>query len=258
MEPWRTKLAEGDADAAWALFIDRYRSLIFATIRRTIEDEESTLEVLADVCGTLSANDLARLRGYSDRREPKAQFSTWLVTVVRNLAVDWLRKRDGRKRLKTPPDLSGVQREIFRSVFAEQHSHIEAYERVCAATPEKISFGSFLKELSETYRVVQRTRAGGVMSYLPGVPSLAETTNRDEHDALARTDALDRLASVIGSLAADDRLALQLCVIDELPAADVARTVGWPNAKTVYNRVYRVLAKLRRACEQQGIRLADL
>jgi RNA polymerase sigma factor (sigma-70 family) len=258
VEPWRTRLADGDADGAWALFIDRYRALIVATIRRTIEDDESALEAFAEVCGTLSANELERLRRYHDTREPKARFSTWLVTVVRNLVVDWLRKRDGRKRVKTPPDLSGVQREIFRCVFAEQHSHIEAYERVCAATPEKLSFGSFLKELSETYRVVQRTRAGGVMHYLAGVPSLAETADGDAHDALARTDALDRLGSVIGSLAPDDRLALQLSVIDQLPAADVARTVGWPNAKAVYNRVYRLLARLRHACEQQGIRLVDL
>ena len=258
MELWRVRLADGDAEAAWGLFIDRYRPLIVATSRRTIEDDDSALDVFADVCYALSANELARLCRYHDRPEPKARFSTWLVTVVHNLVVDWLRKRDGRRRVKPPAGLSVDKQEIFRRVFDEQHSHIEAYELVCAAMPGELSFGAFLKELSETYRIVQRTTAGGVMHYMAGAPPMREATSGNADDTLAAAGLVDRLAEVMESLPPDERLALQLSVIEELPAADVARTVGWPNAKAVYNRVYRLLGKLRDACERQGIRLADL
>jgi DNA-directed RNA polymerase specialized sigma24 family protein len=56
----------------------------------------------------------------------------------------------------------------------------------------------------------------------------------------------------------DDRLAIQLFVVDDLPAADVARVLGFPSAKTVYNRVYRALADLRARLERAGISGVDL
>ena len=56
----------------------------------------------------------------------------------------------------------------------------------------------------------------------------------------------------------DERLAVQLFVVDEMPAAEVARTVGWRNAKAVYNRVYRALGTLGQGLERQGIRRGDL
>ena len=40
MEPWRAKLMESDAAAAWDLFIERYQRLIFATIRHIVRDRD--------------------------------------------------------------------------------------------------------------------------------------------------------------------------------------------------------------------------
>ena len=54
------------------------------------------------------------------------------------------------------------------------------------------------------------------------------------------------------------RVAIELYVMEELPAADVARIVGLPNAKAVYNRVYRALADLRERLESAGVRREDL
>jgi RNA polymerase sigma factor (sigma-70 family) len=258
VEPWRVRLTGGDVDGAWELFLERYRPLIFATIRRTIADDASAHDVFADVCDALSANGLARLSRHHEGHEPKARFSTWLVTVVHHLVIDWLRKRDGRRRVSPPAELSAVQREIFRRVFEERRSHVEAYELVCAAVPDKLAFGAFLRELSATYRVVQRTTAGGVMRYVAGPPSTSEGGARSEDEVLAAAGVVDRLTRLMEPFSPAERLALQLCVIEELPAADVARTVGWPNAKAVYNRVYRLLGKLRDACERAGIRPTDL
>jgi DNA-directed RNA polymerase specialized sigma24 family protein len=47
-------------------------------------------------------------------------------------------------------------------------------------------------------------------------------------------------------------------VLDELPAEAVAKVIGLPNAKAVYNRVYRALAVLREQLEQAGIRREDV
>jgi DNA-directed RNA polymerase specialized sigma24 family protein len=55
-----------------------------------------------------------------------------------------------------------------------------------------------------------------------------------------------------------DRVAVHLYVVEELPAADIARILGLPNAKAVYNRVYRALAALRQRLVQDGFLREDL
>ena len=109
MEPWLTEIAAGRYQAAWDLVAERYNRLILATIRRLVRDHDDVMDVFSAVCQALSENDLARLRRFVD--EPtRARFSTWLVAVVRNLTIDWLRKRDGRRRDDVPEALSGLQR----------------------------------------------------------------------------------------------------------------------------------------------------
>ena len=56
----------------------------------------------------------------------------------------------------------------------------------------------------------------------------------------------------------EDRVAVELHVLEELPAADVARLLGLPNAKAVYNRVYRALEVLRGQVERAGLSREDL
>ena len=77
-------------------------------------------------------------------------------------------------------------------------------------------------------------------------------------DPLPTAEASERIARALDTLPPDERLAVQLFVVDEMPAAEVARTVGWRNAKAVYNRVYRALGTLREGFETQGIRREDL
>lgn len=257
MEPWSVKLSQGETEAAWNLFIDRYRRLILATIRRTIDSDEDVLDVFAQVCQVLSANDLERLNDYRHHGSRRARFSTWLVTVVRNQTIDWVRRRDGRPRVTAPDALSPIQREIFRHIFVDQRSHAETFELVRGSLPGETSFGSFLNEVSETYRVVERTRARGAMRYFAALPETSESAESPE-DSLTRSEIGARLAKALESLPSDQRLAVLLFVVEGLSADDVARVVGWPNSKAVYNRVYRTLTALRKELEREGVRPGDL
>jgi DNA-directed RNA polymerase specialized sigma24 family protein len=258
MVEWTVKLEAGDPDGAWDLFVERYRRLIFAAIRHYTTEHDEVMDVFAQVCESLRADDLGRLRRYLTQRDHRARFSTWLVTVVRNLTVDWFRHRDGRQRLSAiAAELPPLQRRIFECVFADGRSHVETYELLAAHEATGLSFGAFLRELRATYRAVAARRKGALMAELWGPPPPPEVEPAVA-DTLAQGEQAARLSEALESLAPEDRLAIQLFVVDDLPAADVARVVGLPNAKAVYNRVYRALAELRVRLERAGISGVDL
>jgi DNA-directed RNA polymerase specialized sigma24 family protein len=75
----------------------------------------------------------------------------------------------------------------------------------------------------------------------------------DPHSAFILSESSEKLKRAMQILSPDKRLAVQLFVVDELPAASVAAIVGWPNTKAVYNRVSRALERLRRELESIGV-----
>ena len=229
---------------------------MLATIRRLVHDHDDVMDVFATVCAALTADDFARLRRYSDRSASGAAVSTWLVIVVRNLVIDWVRKVEGRRRATFPSGLSGLHREIFEALCLRGHSPTEAFEIVRARTGHTMSFPEFLREI----RVVRQSHPCPGTSPvrqpepLRLLPEIAVTVA----DPAELTDLAHRLAAVLATQPADVRLAVQLFVIDELPAAEVATIVRWPNAKAVYNRVRRALGAMRAALEREGVGRDDL
>jgi RNA polymerase sigma factor (sigma-70 family) len=252
VDPWLEELRAGRAEAAWALFIDRYRRLIFSAIRHYAKDADDVMDVFAHVCASLRENDLARLRRYADAPASGARFSTWLVAVVRNLTVDWFRHRDGRPRRQAPADLNALEQRIYQAVFVEGHSHEECFQRLRLSETPAVSSHDFAEALRTTYRRLGRGAHG--TDRMSGEVALAAAS--PEQVVLAE-DAADRVAGFLDLIDSRDRLAIQLFVIDELPAAEVARIVGWPNAKMVYNRVARGLAGLRRQLGDAGLSRDD-
>lgn len=254
MEPWIQDLRSERFDAAWDRFVDRYRRLLFAAIRRYADDYDDVMDAFAYVCEQLRADGMRRLRSYVDQPEHRAKFSTWLVTVVHHLTIDWIRRREGRP---LPPALSmnlpPLRRRIFDLVVLEQRSHVEAYEVIQTGERPDLTFREFLAELRATYVTVGSSRMGRAL--LGSVIEPAPTEYLPDTSAAERREVL---ANVMGSLSAEDRTAVQLYVVNEMPAADVARVVGWSGAKVVYNRVYRALMALRERLERAGVRREDL
>lgn len=257
-EDWIAELQQGRPESAWDLFLSRYRRVVFSAIRHYAQDYDDVMDVFARVCEVLREDDLRRLRSYTEQPTHRARFSTWLVTVVRHLTIDWFRQRDGRLRLSAiAGELPPLRRRIFELVFMERRSHLESYELIRTREAPELSFGKFLAELRATYRSVIEGRRGHVLRELGMTPDPeAELeTSESVEDLAERRDVLER---ALGSLSAEDRVAVEMYVIDGVPAADVARVVGLPNAKAVYNRVYRALASLRAAMEEAGIGMGDL
>jgi len=256
MEAWLSRLDDGDGQAAWNLFADRYRGLMLATVRRLVHDHDDVMDVFASVCAALTADDFARLRRYSERSPSGAAVSTWLVIVVRNLVIDWLRKVEGRRRQTIPSGLSGLEREIYAALCLGGHSPVEAFELVRARGGLTLSFAEFLREIR---RIREAHPCPGALpprrpEPLPLLPEMAiPLVDPAEIAELGR-----RIAAVLATQPADVRLAVQLFVVDELPATDVAKIVGWPNAKAVYNRVHRALDAMRATLEREGVGRGDL
>ena len=245
MDDWMTELQRRNSDRAWDLFLGRYRRLIFAAIRHYAQDYDDVMDVFARVCEALREDDLRRLRTYIEENEHRAAFSTWLVTVVRNLTIDWFRHRDGRRRLSVVADrLPPLQRLIFTHVFLERRSHVETYELLRTGASPALTFRQFLSELRATYAALASSGRGRLLTELGG-PAPRDGENEDPNIEPVSDEDVERLEDAMRSLSPEDRVAVQLYVVDEMPAADVARIVGLANAKAVYNRVYRALAVLR-------------
>jgi RNA polymerase sigma factor (sigma-70 family) len=258
-ERWYRTLQSGDFERAWDLFIADYRRLIFATIRHFTRDEDEIMEVFADVCGALCENQLARLRSYWDRTTHSARFSSWLVLIVRHRVIDWLRHRTFRKRPELVDALTPLQQRIFEEVFVNRRSHVEAFEILAASTAPALSFSAFLRELTATYRGVDSKRRTRLARELAGAAPLGEVEAvSDEEDPAVLLDSRLWLANALSVLEPNDRLAVMMFVVHEMPAAAVAQALGWPNAKAVYNRVYRALTALRAGLERYGITRADV
>ena len=243
MEPWRAELQQSRFEVAWDLFLDRYRRLIFVAIRHYAQDYDDVMDVFAQVCESLRESDLKRLRSYFDRPSHTARFSTWLVTVVRNLTVDWFRHRDGRRRLSTvAAELPPLRRRIFEFLFINKRSHVESYELLKSSEGLDLTFGEFLAEVSATYRAVTGGRRGRILRELGGpVPPLDEI----EDEQASASERRAELEEALSCLSPEERVAVELYVVEEMPADAVAKVVGWPNAKAVYNHVYRALAVMR-------------
>lgn len=263
-EPWLEALRAGDPERAWDLFVDQYRALIFATIRRYARDHDEVMDAFAEVCGGLRRDQLARLRKYWDRSTHTARFSTWLVVVVHRQVIDWGRQHVFRRRVRYQAALSPQQRQIFESVFVQRRSHVETYELVRSTLDPSLSFRAFVRELRATYQAVEAAGRDPLTREIDGptaflaIDDVIENLREDDEDPAVLLDTHLRIASALSSLAADERLAVEMFVVHEMPAAAIARSLGWPNAKAVYNRVYRALAALRASLKRQGIGREDL
>ena len=259
-EPWLKALQTGDSDGAWDLFITQYRRLLFATIRHYTRDEDEVMDVFADVCSALRDNSLARVQRYWERPTHTARFSTWLATVVRHQVIDWLRQHTLRRRPRFTGTLSALEQQIFELVFVQGRSHVETYELIRSTADPQLSFGSFVRALRATYHEVDTSRWTRLARELASSQPLtvADTIADERTDSAVVLDTALHISNALSSIEPDDRLAVEMFVVHEMPAAAIARALRWPNAKAVYNRVYRALAVLRAGLKRRGIRREDL
>lgn len=254
MEDWAVELQQGRTEPGWDLFISRYRRLIFASIKHYARDYDDEMDVFTRVCEALRENDCRKLRTWIDQPAHTARFSTWLVTVVRHITVDWFRQRDGRRRLSAAAQaLPALQQRIFECVFEGGCSHREAYELIRSREAPDLGFRQFRQELRSAYQSLSKSRAGVVLrDSFGGTADQAAVDAEDERE-LPDESTREQVEQALAALEPAARVAVQLYLLEDLPAAQVARIAGLPSAKAVYNHVYRALAVMRLHLERAGV-----
>lgn len=200
------------ADAAWADFVAVHSRLLLHVVRALTSDRDATMDAYARVLERLRENDYRRLRAYVP--DGRSRFTTWLVTVVRRLCLDWHRERFGRARAEASADARA------------------AHERRRRLTALALDFG--VEELSEQLDV--------------------DTPDEDSPDERLRALELhDALEAALATLAPADQVLLRLRFDDGLAAQQIARTLHYPTPFHVYRRINALLACLREALRARGI-----
>ena len=106
-----------DADLVARVLVDEDQHAFSELVRRHQSAVRGLLRQLTRTDAAL-ADDLAQeafLKAYKHIRSfrGEAKFSTWLVAVIRNLVIDWIRARDGRTRDTEPEDLSSTAQRVY-------------------------------------------------------------------------------------------------------------------------------------------------
>ncbi|MBP1993294.1 RNA polymerase sigma factor [Paenibacillus eucommiae] len=70
---------------ALATLYDRYAALTYSYAMRTLKDELAARDIVQSVFMRLWTTE-------SDFNPDKGRFSSWLLTITRNITIDWLRK----------------------------------------------------------------------------------------------------------------------------------------------------------------------
>src|SRR5437773_1369392 len=89
---------DAGAEVSWQEFLHACSGIIFRVVRTFARSYDDRMDLFLFVCDGLQADGMRRVRGFRRRPEAPCRFTTYLMVVVRNLALDHQRSRDGRFR----------------------------------------------------------------------------------------------------------------------------------------------------------------
>lgn len=249
-------VARGDA-LAWATFIERYGRLLESVIRRHAgcANDEEVRDAYVHVLERLYKRRLKRYEG-------RSRLSTWLVVVTRNLAVDDLRRRQGRIGIPSCLSrLSDSDRRLYELVIVERlpfhvvrqrmglpptEDLVDAMERVERALDGRLrmrlAYDAWGRELGipgPVLRFVEAHEAARATS--PEARTPEESLIARELAAQAR-----EVCRRMETLPETEREALRLRYFEELPPREIAVALSLPSRR-IYKILETAIARLRRS-----------
>ena len=247
---------------AWHAFVLSYSALVFSVVRGYFPnaDEDAPRDAYVRTLEHFYRSGLADYDG-------ETSLATWVMTVSRSRCLDVLRNRAGRKRFPVwVKDLSEQERFVYLGYFWHDESYVQIAERWADRSPP-LTRDAFLSALDRIESKFNR-RSRTAMAYeiearsVPGISKRlleymdhARLEYEGQRDA-ARPDfqliekqarqLLDRITTYVQELTAEEREVVELHFYQELPASQIARTLGVRGPRRVYSIVQRALSSLRR------------
>lgn len=249
------------SEGAWHQFVLKYSGLINGILQRHLfaEDPDDIRSLYVDVLHMLYHSALANYKG-------KAQLSTWLIVLVRGKAYDFIRHRRGRYREpKSLGNLSALDREVLRLYYVERMS-LEVVVYLLKASGHAAGAVAVVASIQRIENTVDRrflTRLdNGHVARQHGVRSISMLKylihHRQEYNQRVREGTVEavlleqasreearRVRELLLRLPADERQAIDLRYLHDLPAQDIADRMGLAGPRKAYTLVNRAMRRLR-------------
>ena len=158
----RTLLLQ-DPDRGWRAFVDQYTPAMLAFIERAgIRDKDEAMELYVLVCERLADDDCARLRRFDPA---KGAIASWLLVMVRNVMVDWVRSRAGRRRLfKSIQALPRLEQRVFELFYWENAMPGEMVDRLAGEEFGSPSLAAILESLERVQHALTERQRGELLA----------------------------------------------------------------------------------------------
>jgi RNA polymerase sigma factor (sigma-70 family) len=245
-------------EQAWDEFLNEYAPLVLQVVQLFTHDQDQIHDCFVFCCEKLKEHNLKRLRSFD--AEGPASFATWLRAVVRNLCLDWHRKRFGRPRLyRSIARLPVLDREVFRSIHLRQLSESETFHTVKALHPSLTPDGfaqcliHIEKALSphQSWLLTTSTPRMVSLSNSPADPAvsgrereIADSEPNPEEEA-SRSEYLAALRRALDHLPMQQRLVVRLRFEQELSLDQIANLTLLEGPRAVQGLLQKAVTAMR-------------
>lgn len=261
--------------AAWEAFVGACSETLFRVVRLFADGYDDRMDVYLFVCAKLKEDDMRRLRAYRFRPDAPCRFSTWLSVVARNLAIDYLRTREGRFRpFRNVERLSGIERWVFdyhlrdgmqlsevsRRLEREHGVHLDegALAEAAGRVRRRLSPSQrwrLLARLAEKRGELPLDPVSGLATRSDGAVPLPDRRDDPERE-MRRREADRALRGAIETVPTRHRLALALRYRDGLTASEAAVVLSL-EPDDVDRLTREGLARVRESLERSGFGAPD-
>lgn len=255
--------------AAWEEFLEGFAQVLFRVASLFADGYDERMDFFLHICDRLREDDMKRVRAFQRRAEAPCRFSTYLTVVAKNLAVDFLRAKEGRYRpFRRVASMEETDRLLFEYHLRDGHTleesrgflqgrhgirlSLEEASRRAAAVAAALSANQRWKVLARLAARRQALPIDPVEDAAmrdPQHPVPLRGAGGDPEGPLRQQEARKILQEALESVDSRQRLALVLRFRDSLSQEEVARTLAVTPAQAE--------ALIREAVTRVRLRLAE-
>lgn len=242
-------------EEAWAEFLNDYAALVYQVIRRFEADLDNASDCFQFVCERLIEGRSKKLRQF--KPDGSARFTTWLRAVVRNLCIDWHRKKFGRyRRFDSIAGLSAFDQEVFRLVY-ECGTPMEQTLSLLTADFHNVTESRLAESKSRIEVLLTPNQRWLLAQRAAQLSHGQESSEEIEAEVLKFPDPRPnpetqaylnerskKLERALASLTDQEQLLVRMRFEQELTLDQAAKLLGLGNAQRADRRLKDILAKL--------------